>query len=48
MNLPTLLVAGVVALAFAAIVITAVRNHKRGKHACACGGDCANCSHCHH
>jgi hypothetical protein len=32
--------------AFAAIVITGIRNRRLGKHSCACGGNCAACALC--
>ena len=42
MNLPTIIVAAVVAAVFA-IVITGIRNKKKGKHSCSCGGSCGAC-----
>lgn len=47
MNLPTILIALAVAAVFAAIVIRGVRNRRRGKSGCACGGDCSRCGGCH-
>lgn len=44
MNLSTILVASVVALILAAIAASAIRNRKKGRHGCACGGGCAGCS----
>lgn len=41
MNLPTLVVAAVVALVFCAIVVKFVRDHKKGKYSC--GGNCGAC-----
>lgn len=49
MNLPTLIVAAVIAVIFLSIVITGIRNKKAGKGGCSCGGNCANCgAGCHH
>ncbi len=47
MNLPTFLVAAVVAAIFVAIIVRGIKNHKEGKSSCACGGDCAHCKGCH-
>ena len=51
MNWPTIIVAGIVALVFIAIVTSAIINKKKGKHACSCGGGCSGCAMsgtCHH
>ena len=45
MNWPTLLIAGLVAAAFAAIIVSGVRKKKHGKSSCACGS-CAACGAC--
>jgi len=42
----TLIVTALVAVVFAAIVITSIRNHKKGKHSCSCGSSCAACGMC--
>ena len=51
MNPSTFIVAAIIAVAFLAIVITEIRNRKKGKGSCSCGGSCGacgmNCS-CHH
>ena len=47
MNLPTFLVAAVIAAIVLAIVVTGIRNKKAGKGGCACGGDCGSCRGCH-
>lgn len=41
MNLPTLLIAALVAAIFAAIVINGVRKRKKGGRGCGCG--CSGC-----
>ncbi len=46
-NLPTLLVGLAVLALFAAVVVKLVRDKKRGKGGCSCGGDCAHCGACH-
>lgn len=43
MNLPTILIAAIVAIIFLAIVIAEIRNKKKGKHSCSCGGSCESC-----
>ncbi len=43
MNWPTIILATAVAAAWIAIIVTAVRNRKKGKAACACGASCAGC-----
>lgn len=51
MNLPTLLVAALVVGIFIAIVAVAIRNKKKGKGGCSCGGSCSGCGMdgaCHH
>lgn len=46
--LPTILVATIVAAIFLAIVITGIRNRKKGKHSCSCGcGGCGMKDMCH-
>ena len=46
MDWPTILVASVIAVIFAAIVITGIRNKQKGKHSCSCGGNCGACGIC--
>jgi len=41
--LPTVIIASVILLAFAAVVVKLVIDKKRGKHSCSCGGSCATC-----
>lgn len=43
MNWATILVLGAVAAALAAILAAAVRNRKKGKPSCPCGGACSGC-----
>ena len=45
MNWPTLLIAALVAAAFAAIIVSGVRKKKCGKSSCSCGS-CASCGAC--
>ena len=48
LNWPTIIVATVVAVVFLAIVINGIRNKKKGKHSCSCGGSCGACGmNCH-
>lgn len=42
-NLPTIIVASIVALIFIAIVVVNIRNKKKGKGSCSCGGSCGAC-----
>ena len=51
MNWPTIIVAAVIALICSAILVSAIRNRKNGKHSCSCGGGCSGCAMngtCHH
>ncbi len=45
MNAPTIIIALVVLAVFAAIIIAAIRNKRKGKASCSCGGggSCAGC-----
>lgn len=43
MNIPTFLVASLVAFIFIAIIVTGIRNKKKGKSSCSCGGSCGAC-----
>lgn len=48
MNLPTILIAALVAAVFAAIVAGGVRRRKKGGTGCACGcAGCPNAGLCH-
>ena len=42
----TIAVAGVIAIAFAAVIIKSVIDKKKGKRACSCGGNCSVCGLC--
>ncbi len=45
---PSILILALVAAAFAAVVVTAVRRRKSGKVSCSCGGTCGACGmDCH-
>ncbi len=46
MNLPSVIIGLVVLGLFAAVVIKLVRDKKRGKGGCSCGGDCSHCGAC--
>ncbi|MDD2648502.1 MAG: FeoB-associated Cys-rich membrane protein [Eubacteriales bacterium] len=39
----TWIVGGILAAIVAAIIVKMARDKKRGKGACACGGDCSRC-----
>lgn len=41
MNIPTIIVAAIIAVIFLSIVITGIRNKKKGKGGCSCG--CSGC-----
>ena len=43
MNASTIIVAAIVAAVFLAIVIREIRNRKKGKGSCSCGGSCDAC-----
>ena len=42
MNLPTLIVAAIVAAVFVAVICIQIRDRKNGK--CSCGGSCGSCA----
>jgi len=44
----TILVAGVLLLAVAAIVAGLIRDKQQGKTSCGCGCNCATCKGCRH
>lgn len=44
MNLPTLIVAAIIAVVFFLIVGKGIRDKKNGKSACSCGGSCGGCN----
>ncbi|MBO5912842.1 MAG: FeoB-associated Cys-rich membrane protein [Clostridia bacterium] len=46
MNLPTIIVASIVAAIVIAIVVFGIRNKKKGKSSCSCGGNCGACKNC--
>ena len=46
MNAPTIIVLCILAVAGAAIIAVGLRNKKRGKHLCSCGGGCGSCNAC--
>ena len=40
---PSIIILTIVATVFLTIVITGIRNKKKGKHSCSCGGSCSSC-----
>ena len=44
MDWPTIIVASILAVIFLAIVITGIRNKKKGKHSCSSCGSCGGCA----
>ncbi len=44
MNVPTIIVASIVALIFFAIIIKAIVDKKNGKSSCSCGCSCSGCA----
>lgn len=42
-NIGTIIVVLIVAAAVCAIIVKLVKDKKRGKSTCGCGGDCCNC-----
>ena len=44
MNWVTIAIAAAVLAAFLAVIITAIRNKKKGKFACSCGASCQGCA----
>ena len=48
LNLPTILIAALIAAVFIAIVVKSIRDKKAGKHGCGCGCEgCGSCNACH-
>lgn len=50
-NLSTIIIALAVAAVTASIIVRMIRNKKKGRGACSCGGGCGGCSMtgiCHH
>lgn len=45
-SLPTIIGSVIVFGTVGAILYNGYRNHKRGKHACSCGGGCGSCAGC--
>jgi len=49
-NLPTIIIATIIAVVFVAIIVKQIINKKKGKSSCSCGGSCGSCgasSFCH-
>lgn len=44
MNLASIIVAAVVAIAFVSIIVSAAVKKKQGKSLCSCGSSCAGCA----
>lgn len=48
MNIPSIIIAAVIAVIFVAIIVREIRNKKKGKGTCSCGcGGCAMSNMCH-
>lgn len=43
MNLPTIIVASIIAAVFIAIIASLIRSRKNGKGICSCSGSCESC-----
>ena len=43
LNLPTIIIAAIIAAAVIGIIISNIRKSKRGESSCACSGGCAGC-----
>ena len=43
----TAIVGGVLLLVVGTVVYSMIRDRKKGKSACSCGGDCERCKGCH-
>lgn len=43
----TAIVGGVLLLVVGIVVYSMIRDRKKGKSACSCGGDCSHCKGCH-
>lgn len=43
----TAIVGGVLLLVVGTVVYSMIRDRKKGKSACSCGGDCLHCKGCH-
>lgn len=43
----TAIVGGVLLLVVGAVVYGMIRDRKKGKSVCSCGGDCSHCKGCH-
>ncbi len=43
----TAIVGGVLLLVVGAVVYSMIRDRKKGKSVCSCGGDCSHCKGCH-
>ncbi len=43
MELISAVITAAIAGAFAAVIAMLIRNKKKGKHICSCGGSCGNC-----
>ena len=43
----TAIVGGVLLLVVGTVVYSMIRDRKKGKSDCSCGGDCSHCKGCH-
>ncbi len=46
-NLGTIVISLILLAAVAAIILSMIRDKKKGRSSCGCGGDCAHCGACH-
>lgn len=49
-NLPTIIVAAIIAVIVIAIIVNLIRKRKKGISSCSCGGSCSGCANsgiCH-
>lgn len=42
---PTVIIASVIGVLFAAVVVKMIIDKKKGKHSCSCGGNCGACQY---
>lgn len=43
MNTPTIIMTVIVAVIVGLIIYREIKNRKKGKHSCSCGGSCQSC-----
>lgn len=45
--IPTIIVSAIIVAILSAIIAVGIRNRKKGKSSCSCGGSCGSCGACH-